>query len=252
MLKRLRLAAGLLLGAATVTGLAADQPADQPAPDDAATSADVSKTTSAPPLPPAACPVTTKPIDATQYSYFRGRRVYFASPEAKQAFELDPYAYAEKLKQQWEQLKPLRTQVRCPMTGEAIDLEIHVEGPRARIYFANADARSKWEQLAPDEQRRHLARTYTWQTTCAACDNLINPTINHPVNGQPIYYCCPHCPTAFEDRPQAAKKAVREEMIANRRAWRERLPAAAQAAAAAKSQPVGVADRDAPPGEPGE
>lgn len=250
MLNHLRSVAWLLLGAATTVAVAADQSAD-PATRGEETSSPAA-TEAVPALPPAACPVTAEPIDPAHYAYFRGRRVYFATPEAKEAFDLDPYAYAEKLKEQWEQLKPLRTQVRCPITRQPIDLDVYVEGRHARIYFADADARAKWEQLEPDAQRRRLERTYTWQTTCAACDNLINPTINHPVDGQPIYYCCPHCPTAFEDRPQAAKKAVRAEMIANRRAWRERLAAAAKAEPATKTTPESAAERVTAPDEPEE
>lgn len=178
-------------------------------------------------LPAAACVVTDEAIDPAEYAYFRGRRVYFANETARQAFEVDPYSYAEAVKRQWQTLKPLRMQVRCPMTGKELDLTVYVEGPTHRIYFASEDAKAQWSKLTPARQAKRLERTYSFQTTCAACGNLINPTVMRTYDGHTVFFCCPHCPMALKDDPKPFLKEVRAEEAANRAAFEKRRKQAA-------------------------
>lgn len=167
------------------------------------------------------CPVTGRPVDRSCVTRFRNRWVYFADQAALRKFLEDPYEYAEGVRTQWDVDKPLRVQVRCPVTGQVPRSTIYVGVGEDAIYFATEAARDQW-QADPAAGRETLDSCYTFQTGCATCGMTINPGVSRTVDGRTIYFCCEGCPAEFDRDPQPHLRRIDEQVRANEAAWRQR------------------------------
>lgn len=206
MLRTIIAIAAVLLGG---YGLAPAQPAKPPE----AVSAERERV--------AQCPVTGAPISYDHRVRFRGRRVYFASADAAARFEADPYAYREGLTRQWADLRPLQTQVRCPVTGKPVRMDVFVEQRTKDVYFADEAARQVWLG-SPENYADRLEHCYTFQATCAVCENAPLAEVSEEVNGRAIYFCCPGCRGALDTDRAGFLRDVDREIRANRAAWSAR------------------------------
>lgn len=171
--------------------------------------------------PAVLCPVTQRPIEKTLYAYLRGKRVYFATAEAKAKFEANPFEYAEGAKKQWTQNPPLRTQVRCPVSDKPIDKDVHVEGPDDRIYFASEEARATWATWPAEKQRARLETCYVFQTKCPVSGNDIDPTVARELKGRTVYFFCKYCAADGEAEPEKFIAPFEKHVRANRAAWEQ-------------------------------
>lgn len=189
----------------------------------------------------ALCPVTTKPIDKAHWVSFRGKRVYFADAASKAKFEDDPYAYVEGIQKQWEALKPLRVQVRCPVTGKPVDTTIFLDQDHETVYFATAEAKAAW-QKSPKAYREKLAACYTFQTTCPCQHGDVRPDVSDEIRGQTVYYCCPGCRKMFEKRSALALQTVKKQITRNEAAWERREAATASKKKGEKTAKAGDDD----------
>jgi len=178
----------------------------------------------------ALCPVTGLPASRDCYVYYRGKRVYLSDPAARERFEAEPGDYADGVRAQWERLRPLRTQVRCPVSGGLLDQRYFVEGRDERIYFSSAEARDAW-QKEPQRFTGQLQSCYVFQTLCTCGHGEIDPTVAAEFKGRTIYFCCPGCRAAFEREPARFLKQLDEQMAANEKAWRAQQVAATQPSA---------------------
>jgi YHS domain-containing protein len=205
------LAVGLARASAQQPGEAGKSPTTQPV--------------SAPPKSPdqpVLCPVTGKPIDRAIVTRFRGKWVYFANDEARAKFEKDPYEYADKLQDQWAADKPLRVQVKCPVTGERPAPDIYVGQGDDAIFFASDDAKQKWVKDSAPYQKRLESDCYTFQTGCATCGGPINPAASREIDGHTVYLCCDGCATELTKDKSGYLKQVDEQIRVNRAAWIKR------------------------------
>lgn len=175
----------------------------------------------------ARCPVCEGKIDETQRLTFRGKPVFFCKAECKAAFRDKPFDHVEKLRKQWDALKPIRAQVACPVTGKQFDKDHKLAFPRFDLYFASAAAKEQFEKH-PERYVDKLAAAFSFQTTCATCATPIKPQVQREYEGVTYYFCCPGCMGAFERRPTGFVQSVREEVVANK--------AAAQPAGAKESE----------------
>ena len=175
------------------------------------------------------CPVSGRPVDRACVTRFRHRWVYCADQSALQKFLEDPYEYAEGVRAQWEADKPLRVQVRCPVTGQVPQSTIYVGVGEDAIYFATEAARDKW-QADPAAWRNKLDACYTFQTGCATCGMTINPGVTRTVDGRTVYFCCEGCPAEFDRDPQPHLRRIDEQVRANEAAWKQRQAAGTPAA----------------------
>ncbi|MEW6197926.1 MAG: hypothetical protein AB1601_04595 [Planctomycetota bacterium] len=167
------------------------------------------------------CPVTGRPVDRACVTRFRNRWVYCADPAALQKFRDDPYEFADGVRTQWEADKPLRVQVRCPVTGQVPQSTIYVGVGEDAIYFATEAARDKW--LAdPAAGRDKLGACYTFQTGCATCGMTINPGVTRAVDGRTVYFCCEGCAAEFDRDPRPHLRRIDEQVRANEAAWKQR------------------------------
>ena len=188
-------------------------------PDDPPPPANAGSQPAAVTTPPVLCPVTGKPIDRECVERFRGRWVYFASAEAAKKFLDDPYEYADGVTAQWEADKPLRVQVKCPVTGEAVDPNIFTGKGQTAIYFANKDALARWEKDDKPFLKRLIKDCYTFQTGCATCGMPIKPQVMHTIDGHELYFCCEGCAGGFEQDKATHLKRVKDLVTANEAAW---------------------------------
>lgn len=171
---------------------------------------------------PILCPVTGKPIDRDCVGRFRGRWVYFATSEAREKFELDPYAFAEGLQAQWALDRPLRVQVLCPVTDEPCSNAVYTGKGLDAVYFATEEAKARWEKDA-EPYRKKLEKCYTFQTGCATCGQPINPVAARVFDGRKLYFCCTGCPAGFEADKAANLKRVDQQIAANEAAFKKRV-----------------------------
>lgn len=191
----------------------------QPAPEGPATAATAAQPVAAAPV--VRCPVTGRPVDRACVTRFRNRWVYCADAAALAKFLADPYEYADGVRTQWEVDRPLRVQVRCPVTGQVPQSTLYVGAGDEAVYFATDAAREQW--LAdPAAWQDQLSECYTFQTACATCGMAINPAVTRTVNGRTIYFCCTGCPAAFDRDPSPYLRRVEERAQANETAWKQR------------------------------
>ena len=177
----------------------------------------------------ALCPVRGDPINKASYTYYRDRRVYFCCDMCKAPFEKDPGKYADAVRAQWEILKPVRVQVRCPVTGERLKkLDVYVEAEHGRIYFASEDAQAKWQKDS-EPFKKGLEGSYTYQTHCPIMDGEINPTVLAEIDGRTVYFCCPGCEKGFLKDKAANFKKLDEQIETNKKAWAKKHAAADKA-----------------------
>jgi hypothetical protein len=163
------------------------------------------------------CPVTGQPVDRACATRFHNRWVYCANKDALQKFQADPLEYADKLQAQWEADKPIRVQVKCPVTGKPPG-EYYVGLGEDAIFFASADAKQRWlEDRTKFEQK--LAECYTYQSGCGLCGMSINPAIRREVDDTTVFFCCDGCAGGFAKDREANLKHVRRQVEANMLGW---------------------------------
>ena len=184
------------------------------------------------------CPVTGRPIDRAVVTRFRNKWVYFADADALRKFETDPYEYADQVQRQWALDRPLRVQVRCPVTGRPIDPQIYDGRGETAVFFATAAARDEY-RADPARFASKLDDSFTYQAGCGTCGGDIVPDVSLPDDGRVLYFCCRGCRAAFEKDPAAYRSKILAGIAANAAAWRARHPAPATTSA--------PADRPAPP-----
>jgi YHS domain-containing protein len=169
------------------------------------------------------CPVTGKTVDREICDRFRGRWVYFATDDARKQFMADPGKFADGLSKQWSVDIPLRVQVLCPVTGEAIDPTVFIGKGLKAVYFATEDAKREWQKNTERFIERLERECYTFQTGCAACGNMIVPSARKALDGHTLYFCCMGCPRGCDADKSACIKRAEEQAAANKAAFeRER------------------------------
>ncbi len=179
--------------------------------------------TTAPAKPAVLCPVTGQPIDRSCVTRFRGKWVYCASPDAVKEFEKDPYKYSDGVQVQWAADKPLRVQVKCPVTGERPNPEIFVGKGADAIFFASDDAQQKWLKDSQPFQKRLEAQCYTYQTECPVGGGAIDPAVARTVDDRTVYFCCEGCAAEFAKNRAEYLKQVDVQIRANKTAWLTQL-----------------------------
>jgi YHS domain-containing protein len=194
--------------------------------------AQVATATSHPALAPAAksqvsalCPVDHRSVNAGVFSRFRGKRVYFCGSACRERFDRAPDDFADALRAQWAALKPLRVQVKCPVTGRPIDRSVFVEAADSDLYFADAAARAAWVR-DPAQYAERLDACFTFQTTCGTCENEPRAGVWREFGGRTVYFCCPGCMERMKQDPAAFLPTIEKQVAANEAAWRARSESA--------------------------
>lgn len=200
------------------------------------------------------CPVTGRPVDRDCVTRFRGRWVYLASREALRQFEQDPYAYAEGVQAQWQADRPLRVQVRCPVTGEPVAPDIYCGQGAAAVFFATAAARDRWLKDSAPYRARLEGECYSFQTACPACGGDISPAAFEQIDGRRVYFCCRGCAQALAAERDACLAAVDRQIENNRSRWEQQRrgtpeapPPASQPARPPATQPAAAQPAVPPP-----
>ncbi len=161
------------------------------------------------------CPVMGEPIDPKIYGRYKGQRVYLCCSECVDAFKKDPEKYAKAIKAQWDAMPALRMQTKCPVTGEKLDMSVFVEEPHYDLFFANADAKSKFQKDRKAYESK-LAECFTYQTKCPVSGTAAKASFSKEIGGKTIYFCCGGCAGKAND--ETVKKAE-EQAKANEVAY---------------------------------
>lgn len=167
------------------------------------------------------CPVMDEPIDPKVYVRYQGKRVYMCCNDCIAEFKKDPEKYAAKIKAQWDAMPAHRIQVKCPVTGAAVNSAVFVETPHMDIYFKDEDAKKAWE-ADKAKYEKNLDGCYTYQTTCPLSGREINPAISKEIEGKTVYFCCNGCAGKPE---KVDMKKVEAQVKANEEAFKKAHPA---------------------------
>lgn len=165
------------------------------------------------------CPVMQDdPIDPEVFVRYRGKRVYLCCGECIDKFKADPDKYAAGAKKQWERMKPLRMQVKCPVTGGKLDRQFYFEMPREDVYFASADALEKFKKDRKTYEAK-LNECFTYQTMCPVSNKEINPEAGVEIAGKTVYFCCNACVEDGKKGGEATVKRAAEQAKKNEDAF---------------------------------
>ncbi|MFN0137231.1 MAG: hypothetical protein ACKVS9_14070 [Phycisphaerae bacterium] len=162
------------------------------------------------------CPVMEgEPIDPKTWVRYRGKRVYVCCEECVQQFKEDPEKYAAGIKVQWDAMRPLRVQIKCPVTGETPQSKFLVELPDRDVFFANADAQEKFRKDRKPFLKKLDEECYTFQGMCPCGGKEIDPTISHKFGERTVYFCCEGCVEPFKKDGEPAIKKLDEHIKSN-------------------------------------
>jgi YHS domain-containing protein len=102
-----------------------------------------------PPRVQVLCPVTGKPVNPQISTLWNGERIYFATPEAKAAFEEQPQRYAGKLKDCYT------FQTVCPCGYGEIRPDVSLEYKGRTLYFCCPGCREAFKRN-PDAMMKQI------------------------------------------------------------------------------------------------
>jgi YHS domain-containing protein len=160
------------------------------------------------------CPVMGETVDFNVKVMTPDGPVYFCCPPCVKKYERDPAKFADKIKAQRERLaKTPRIQVRCPVSGEAVDGKTTAEIGGQKIAFCCKNCVAKYEK-DPDAYQGKLADSYTYQTRCPVTGNKIDPAAHGDLpTGERIYYCCKACEPKLVKDPARYRDKLAEQGI---------------------------------------
>lgn len=169
------------------------------------------------------CPVSGEPIQKNAFTYFKNRRVYFCCKNCLGKFEKDPGKYSDGVTKQWEANKLLRVQVLCPVTGKVVDRKVYVEGDDDRIYFADEDAKKKWNGADQGMRNRLEEQCFTYQPLCPIGGEMVDPASSAEIDGKKVYFCCDGCIEKFKKNQAENMKKLDETIKANKGAYTRKV-----------------------------
>ncbi len=156
----------------------------------------------------ATCPVSGKPaIESSVIERKDGTKVYFCCKNCPKAYKANRKKYATKVNRQLLETGQI-VQVACPVSGEPVNKEDTIETGNAKVSFCCEKCLAKYNAADDDGKLKLLfspaamKKGFTHQTKCPVSGKPIDPEHSVEYKGQKVYFCCPHCPAAFEKGPE--------------------------------------------------
>jgi len=148
------------------------------------------------------CPVCGVPASWFVKKAADAGPIFFCCPECLKRFEAEPGKYDKEVAAQRELLAKLpKVQVRCPISGRAVDSKMSVEHDGQKVYFCGPGCMEKY-RAKPADYAAALADCYTWQTNCPVMGHRIDPTaLTVLPTGETIYFCCKGCDKKLLEEP---------------------------------------------------
>jgi YHS domain-containing protein len=102
--------------------------------------------------------------------------------------------------------KPDKAEPRCPVSGEKIDKEVHIDADAGRVYFCCghciADYKADPAKYAPAvHAQQMLMGPPVIQVACPVSGRTPDKAVSLDHYGQTIYFCCNRCPAKFKENP---------------------------------------------------
>ncbi len=156
----------------------------------------------------ATCPVSGKPAGEDHVVQLKnGDKVYFCCDNCPKAFKSNPKKYALKVHRQLLETGQV-VQVACPLTGKPVNKDTMVDVGEAKAGFCCKNCEAKYAK-ADDAGKLKLMfgganfnKGFTHQTKCPVSGKPIDPEHFVEYQGKKVYFCCPHCPAAFQADPE--------------------------------------------------
>lgn len=140
------------------------------------------------------CPIMDEPVDFNVSLMTDDGPLYFCCKSCIGKYEKSPDKFAAKLKAQREALARMeRVQVKCPVSGEAVDGKTSADIGGQKVAFCCQKCVAAFEK-DPAAYKAKLEASYTYQTKCPVSGGKISATVHGDLpTGERIYYCCKNC-----------------------------------------------------------
>jgi YHS domain-containing protein len=156
----------------------------------------------------ATCPVSGKPAGEDHVVVAKnGDKVYFCCDNCPKAYKANPRKFDTKVNAQLLETGQV-VQVACPLTGKPTkeDTAVEVAGSKVAFCCHNCEAKVK---KADDEGKAKIVfakasfdKGFTRQTKCPVSGKPIKAEQVVEYKGKKVYFCCEHCPEAFNKDPE--------------------------------------------------
>lgn len=158
------------------------------------------------------CPVMGEEVDFFVKTMTPEGPVYFCCPKCIDKFTADPAKYAKEVAEQRKALAGLpKIQIKCPLTGKALNPKAFVEKDGAKTFFCSRNCLEMYEK-DPAKYVAALADCYTYQTQCPVSGKAIDPAMFIDLkSGQRIYFCCDKCEKPFLAEPGKFVASLEEQ-----------------------------------------
>ena len=153
------------------------------------------------------CPVSGKPIQTDKSIMHEGQKIYFCSATCIDKFKKSPNHYLPAL---YRQIHPQRLQVRCPVMGGKVNLEVFTEYKGRRVYYCCPGCDEKFK-ADPAKYLAKLRDLSTDQVHCPITGDAIDSRQSVEHGGKTVYFCCEDCVASFKAHPERSAGALQPE-----------------------------------------
>jgi YHS domain-containing protein len=93
------------------------------------------------------CPVLGNDVNKSVYTDYQGNRIYFCCAGCIDAFNEDPQAYLQKMKDEGVELLKLNPQSVCPVSGKNLtNKDVYSDYESRRVYFCCNSCKAAFEK----------------------------------------------------------------------------------------------------------
>lgn len=149
------------------------------------------------------CPVMGETINFKIAAKTDDGPVYLCCEMCVSKVEKEPAKYAKQIAAQRTILaKMSKVQVKCPLTGEAIDKAVFATVDGKKVYTCCSDCKGELDANGA-KYKKEIAASYTYQARCPVMpDQEIDPsTATKLATGETVYFCCTDCVSKFQKDP---------------------------------------------------
>lgn len=152
----------------------------------------------------ALCPVMGEPVDPSIWTATDDGPVLLCCGGCIKKYNENPEKYAVKTAALREAMKKMpKTQVTCPISGDAVDTDVFTKQDGENVYFCCEKCKGAYEK-DPAKYKTKLANSYSYQPGCPFSGDPIDPTASVEfTTGQKVYFCCGKCSGKFASDPAA-------------------------------------------------
>lgn len=160
------------------------------------------------------CPVMDEPINLAVSTPTDDGPVFFCCKGCIKEYNKNSSKFAAKVSSQRKLLaKWDKVQVKCPVTGEAVNPELVTKYNGEKVALCCKRCVSALNSSG-GKYKAALANSYTYQTKCPVSGSAIDPTVSNELpGGETVYFCCGGCSDKFMANPDKYAPKLAEQGV---------------------------------------